>query len=100
MKKQVVTQAQMNNRANQLNPNNEAYWKSRFGKDQKKYDKQAKTTTVNSRNKKESAWKVEYKYYGDASNNYFADKLQAIKFINELQRKCGYTDVKLLKCYF
>ena len=103
MKNQVITKTQMNNRANQLNPNNEAYWKSRMGNAYPKSTKKKAHKTVkqptNQHSQGELVWKVEYKHFGETTSNYFADKLAAIEFVNGIQNDCYCTNIELTKCY-
>ena len=89
----------INNRANQLNPNNEAYWKSRMGNAPKARTKQVAKPVIKKKPKDEPLWKVEYLHWYSPKFQYFTDKMKAIEFVNSLQGFSGYKNVKLCKCY-
>ena len=97
--KKIITQAQMNNRANQLNPNNQAYWKSRLGNTKSTPHKNSSSHTSQS-GKKEAVWKVNYIEWGTSNSNYFCSKTEAIEYINKLNGMSGHSKIKLSKCYF
>ena len=87
------------NRANQLNPNNMAYWKSRMPSNHKH---NSKPKTNNQSKKQDSLWKVEYQAYASWSwenrSKVFVDKMKAIDFANSIQTS-AYRNVKISKCY-
>lgn len=98
MKKQLITKQAMNNRANQLNPNNEAYWKSRMGNNQNMAKPLGKKTANQNQ---DPFWKVEYQSWDcgwENRNKIFVGKMQAIAFANSLQTD-NYRNVKINKYY-